>query len=1042
MSIYASAVKQPITTLMIFVGVLVFGVFSLIQLPIDLFPEMDPPYISVLTTYSGANASDIEENITKLLEDQLNSIDNLKEITSTSSENLSVVNLEFEWETNLDEASNDVRSVIDLLSDALPEESDEPQLFKFNTSMFPILFYSATAEESYEGLEKIIDEKVINQLNRINGIGSVSMVGTPIRVVYVDIDPIKLEAYDLTIEEIGNIIQTENLNTPAGNVRMGSMEYQLRVEGEFDDSEQVGNIVIGYQNGQSIRLKEIATVKDREKDYPLVQKIDGSEGGLIFVMKQSGANTVKIAQEVRKEMVEIEKTLPPDIKITVLNDSSEFISDSISNLSKTLMYALLFVVLVVLVFLGRWRATIIVALTIPISLIVAFIYLYVTEQTINVIALSSLSIAIGMVVDDAIVVLENITHHIERGSTPREASIYATNEVWLSVIVTTMVVVAVFFPLTLLSGMTGILFRQLGWIVTITTITSTLIAISLTPMLTSKLLKNSSEDKPHKSRKLYERTIGRALGKLDDVYESTIKWALSHKAITAGIAVVIFVFSLFLFGVIQTDFIPESDENSMTAYIELESALRVEETAKVAEKVNEMVKEEFPEVLMTSLSYGSDDAGGLTSLFSSTGSNIINLRMKLTKAEERTNDVWTLADRLRQKLDGLPEVINYSVSTSSNGSLGENNIDVEIYGYDFDVTNNLSHEIANLLKEVDGATDIQISRDKDKPELTVRLDQEKLSEAGLNTAMVSTALRNRVYGLTASRYKENGEEYDIIVRLEQNKRSSITDLENITIKNPMGVDIKIKEIGRIEENWSPPNIEHKRKERLVTVSVTPQKGVALGDLADRVKSKIADVEIPPEVIINVGGSYEDQQESFMDLASLLALSLVLVYLVMASQFESFKMPFIIMFSIPFAFSGVAFALYFTHTTLSVVALLGAVLLVGIVVKNGIVLVDFINLMRERGHKLYEAITIACKSRLRPVLMTAFTTIFGMLPMALSTGEGSEIWKPMGISVIGGLFFSTIVTMVIVPVVYALFTRSGERDRIKEIRAKFSFMDEQ
>ena len=416
--------------------------------------------------------------------------------------------------------------------------------------------------------------------------------------------------------------------------------------------------------------------------------------------------------------------------------------------------------------------------------------------------------------------------------------------------------------------------------------------------------------------------------------------------------------------------------------------------------------------------------------------------MKLKDATERTNDVWTLADKFRAELDKFPEIVNYSVSTSSSMMMGgDNNVAVEIYGYNFDETNKLAAELSNRLKKIDGATDVQISRDNDKPELQIFLDQEKMSEAGLNTAMVSSVLRNRVYGLTASRYKEEGDEYDIIVRLKENNRNSISDLENITIMNPAGKKIRLKEIGKVAEKWSPPNIEHKRRERYVTVSAKPMSGVPLGELAARIKTSIADVDIPSDIIVSVGGTYEDQQDSFKDLASLLLLSLVLVYLVMASQFESFKMPFIIMFSIPFAFSGVAIALYLTHTTLSVIALLGAVLLIGIVVKNGIVLVDFINLMRERGIRLNEAITIACKSRLRPVLMTAFTTVLGMLPMALSTGEGSKIWTPMGISVIGGLLFSTIVTMVIVPVMYGAMAKSGARDKKKQIRAKFIFMDE-
>ena len=460
MSIYKSAVNKPITTTMIFVAVVVMGIYSLINIPIDLYPDMEPPYISVMTTYAGANAADIETNVTKVLEDAMNSVDKLKEITSVSSDNLSVISLEFEWESNLDEATNDIRDVIDRVFESLPEGCDRPTIFKFNTSMMPILFYAITADESYPGLEKLIDEKIINPLNRVDGVGSVSMIGTPNRMIYVDVDPQRLDAYNLTLEQIGSVIFAENMNMPAGNVKMGKMDYQIRVQGEFDESERIKNLIVSDYNGQPVYVRDIANVKDTLKDVTLEEKINGENGARMFVMKQSGANTVKVARDIKKNLEELKTTLPPDVKIQEIFDSSTFIKGSVSNLSQTLMWALIFVIFVVLFFLGRWRATFIIVLTIPISLIVAFIYLYITGSSLNVISLTSLSIAIGMVVDDAIVVLENITRHVERGSSPRESAIYATNEVWLSVIVTTLVVVAVFFPLTLVTGMPGVLFAK------------------------------------------------------------------------------------------------------------------------------------------------------------------------------------------------------------------------------------------------------------------------------------------------------------------------------------------------------------------------------------------------------------------------------------------------------------------------------------------------------------------------------------------------------------------------------------------------------
>lgn len=1038
MSIYKSSVNKPITVIMIFIGIMVVGIYALMKMPVDLYPEIEPPIISVMTTYPGANAADIETNITKKLEDALNSIDNLDEVTSTSTDNLSVIMLQFEWESNLDEAANDIRNVIDQMMDALPEGVDRPTIFKFSTNMMPILFYAVTADESYPGLEKLLDEKIVNPLNRVDGVGSVAMMGAPRRVVYVDADPNKLDAYNLTIEQIGNVIGAENMNMPSGNVKMGLMDYQLRIQGEFNDSEKIGNLIVGNYGGNAIYLRDVATVKDSLKDVSIDEKINGRTGLRMFVMKQSGANTVKVAKEIKANLELLQKDLPPDIKISEIYDSSKFIKGSINNLSETLMWAFIFVVLVVIFFLGRWRSTFIIMLTIPISLISAFIYLFATGNSINIISLTSLSIAIGMVVDDAIVVLENITKHIERGSSPREAAIYATNEVWLAVIVTTMVVVAVFMPLTLVSGMTGVMFNQLGWIVSITIVVSTVAAITLTPMLSSKLLGINKLSKKERWFS-HSKTIEPLLNKLDDFYVRTLSFCLKYKKSVIAFAAAIFIGSMLLFSYIGTDFMPESDEGHFNASVELQTGTRVEETMKIARKIEGIIKERYPEVTLTSVSAGSDDEGSMFSLFTTTGSNVINLMMRLDDLENRSRSVFEIASDLREQLANIPEVITSNVSTASQGFGGSSNsVDVEIYGYDFDVTNALAEQIRLKLNNIKGASDVSISRKKDKPELQINLDREKLASHGLNTAMVSTMIHNRVSGLLTSKYKEEGDEYDIKVRLSEDSRNSITDLEELSITTPTGQRIKLKQLATVKEYWGPPSIQHKRKERLVTVSAKPE-GIPLGDLAAKINTVLKDVTIPQSVMVNVGGAYEDQQESFGDILLLMLISLILVFIVMASQFESMKMPFIIMLSIPFAFSGVAIALFITGTTLSMVAALGAVLLIGIVVKNGIVLVDFINLMRDRGYELNEAITISGRSRLRPVLMTALTTILGMLPLALSSGEGSELWRPMGITVIGGLIFSTIVTMVIVPVMYGAMGRSGERNKQKKVRKQFEFI---
>lgn len=1033
MSIYGSAVKKPVTTILIFVMTMVIGLYSLTQLPVDLYPEIELPFLSVYTSYPGASASDIETNITRPIENSLSAVSGLKEITSTSSDNVSVIFMQFEYESNLDEAANDIRSNLSFIQGFLPEDAEDPSILKFNSSMMPIVYYAITARESYMGLEKILDEKVVNPLNRIEGVGTVALSGVPGREIYVEVDPRRMEAYNLTIEQIGNVLRAENINMPAGYIEMGKSDYPIRIQGEFTESSIIEDIVVGNYAGNNVLLSDVATVNDTIRESKLITKINGEKGMSLFVQKMSGANTVQVCRDVDRDLKKLVKDLPNDVKIEKIFDSSDFIKGSINNLTETLMWAGIFVILVVLFFLGRWRATFIIILTIPISLVVAFIYLFITGASINIISLSSLSIAIGMVVDDAIVVLENITRHIERGSTPREAAIYATNEVWIAVIVTTLTVVAVFFPLTFVQGLTGVMFSQLGMIVSITIVVSVFAAITLTPTLSALMLKYHpvKKDPPIYT---WDGSIRILLDKFDNFYVRSVRWALYHKKVIILLAIVIFASSMYLFKFIGKEFMPQTDESRCTATIELQTGTRVNQTIIVADRIDSIVRATVPEVKLISTSTGSDDSGGFASIFSQGGTHMIQYTFSLVPVSERQRSVEEVAESIRQILAPMPEIITSSVSTTDDfnmGGMGGNTINLEIYGYDITQTNLIAEELAARVKKIPGATNIQISRDKSKPELQVLFDHDKLMAYGLSTAQVSSMIKNRVDGLIATRLRQFGDEYDVIVRYKESARNSITELENMGIATPTGQVLRLSEIATVKEYWTPPNIERKRKERIVTVSVTPYKR-SLNEIVADVQKELDAVVIPSGVMVVISGAFEDMTEAFMDLGLLVIVSLILVYLVMASQFESLKMPLIIMLSIPFAFSGVAVALFISGASLSLIAAIGAVMLIGIVVKNAIVLVDFINLTRDRGVELYEAVIISGRSRLRPVLMTSATTILGMLPLAINPGEGSELWSPMGIAVIGGLVFSTMVTLILVPVGYVLMARRGERDKKHKI----------
>jgi HAE1 family hydrophobic/amphiphilic exporter-1 len=1007
---------------------------------------MDIPAVSVFTTYEGASAADIETNITKILEDRLNTVNNLKKLTSKSYDNFSLVNVEFEWGINLDEATNDVRDAISVVEGYLPEDSDKPVIFKFNSSMIPVVVLSATAEESYAAINKILEDKLTNPLNRIDGVGAVSISGAPIREVQVNLDPVKMEAYSLTIEQIGQVIGAENLNVPGGTFDVGSESYTLRIEGEFANSDEMRDVVISRPGMPTVLLSDVATIKDTLKKETINERIDGGQGVRIIVQKQSGANSVSVASSVLAEIERLKPSLPPDIKLGIIVDTSEFIQDSISSLSETVMYAFLFVVLVVLFFLGRWRATFIIALTIPVSLITAFIYMYATGGSINVITLSSLSIAIGMVVDDAIVVLENITKHIERGSSAREASIYGTNEVWLAVIATTLTVVAVFLPLTMVGGMAGIMFRPFGWIVSIVVTISTVAAITLTPTLSALMLKGDKGEHTYKGLGILFKPIDIFLDKLDSGYAKLLTWSIRHRTgMIIGCALV-FIASLFLINQVPTEFIPESDNAQMSATVELPQGTGLESTRIIARKIDSIIKKDYPEVLVLSTSAGAADGSNIFAAFGKSGTHIINYMMRFTKSTQRDRDIFEIGDLLRHELSEIPEVEKYTVTPggSSGGSFGGNTVDVQIFGYDFDVTSAYANRLADSIsKNVTGARDTRLSRDPMQLQYRVEFDRRKLAHYGLNMGTAANYVRNRINGLTASLYREDGDEYDIVVRYDEKFRESVQDIENILIYNNQGQAVRVQDVGRVVEYFTPPTIERENRQRIITVH-SNLYGAALGDVVAGMRQEIAKLDTPAGVYVDIGGTYEDQQESFADMGTLLLLIVVLVYIVMATQFESLRMPFIIMLSLPFAFTGVFFALWMTNTPLSLIALIGAVMLVGIVVKTGIVMVDFTNLLRERGMAVSQAVIAAGKSRLRPVLMTALTTILGMLPLAIGSGEGSAIWKPMGIAVIGGLTFSTILTLVVIPIVYTLFGASymkKERKRIAKLQAEFNELGE-
>ena len=1031
MSIYRTAVNKPVTTALVFIAFAIFGIFSFMKTSIAQLPDFDANVLLVMSSYPGASAADIETNLTKVLENGLNGVSDLKDMTSKSKENISIITLEFNYGVDIEEATNNVRDKLDMINSSLPDQASTPVIFKFSMDDMPILILSATAEESLPGLDKILDDKVTTPLSRVKGVGTVSVSGAPTREIQVYCDPNKLQAYGLSIGTVSNIIAYENRNIPSGNIDIGSESFSLRIQKEFKDPSELLDVVLAYKDGNAVYLRDVATVKDGQQEKEQEAVTNGRRSAQIVIQKQTGANTVDVIKGVFKEMKTIEPTLPSDIHIETVIDSSSNIINSINSLKETIIITFLVVMLVVYVFLGRWRATFIIILSIPISLMASLVYLFATGNTLNIISMSALSIAIGMVVDDSIVALENITTHIERGEKPKEAAVHGTEEVGISIIASTLTMLCVFLPLTLISGMSGIMFRQLGWIVSIIMIVSTCGALCLVPMLCSRMLRAGR--KKNKLHDILFTPIDKGLNAISEGYAWVINWAVRNRKTVIFGAFGIFLAVVVLLGPsIKTEYFPHSDQGRLTVSIELNAGTSQEVTGEFARNFYNRVREEVPEIKVCSYTFGQADTDNAFASMQTNGSNIISMNINLGSMEDRKRSSSEIADIIRADLKEYPEIHKGTVSEGMGGMGGAASVAVEIYGYDFQTTDRIANELRDKMAADPAFAQVTLSRDQYTPEYQVDFDRVKLAANGLNSTTAAAAVSAAMSGSVGSYYREDGEEYSIRVRYAKDYRTSVEDIENIIIYNASGNGIRIKDLGRVVETEVPPTIERKNRQRMITVTGVIEGSHAMSDGVTAAQQIINDTDIPSELSAVIAGDYEDQKDMFSDLITLMVLIIILVYMVMASQFESFMSPFVIMFSVPFAFVGVILGLWLTNTALGVMAMIGILILIGIVVKNGIVLIDYLILLRERGMGILDAAVAAARSRLRPILMTTLTTVLGMIPMAAGTGEGSEMWKSLGITVAWGLSISTVVTLILIPTIYCVFATRQEKRKQKKL----------
>ena len=1051
MSLPEFGVKKPVTNLMIFLAIIIIALYSMSRLGIDMMPKIEPPSISVISTYPGAGSEDVEVKVTEELENQLGTTPGIEKITSNSSEGSSVITLKFIWGTNLDEASNDVRDRIDLAKRFLPdipEEMDNPFIFKFNTANIPIIYFGITAKQTYSDLYDLVDKKIGDALRQLPGVGTVQIQGGGLkRQINIWIDRQRLEGYGFSVLDIQNKLAQENITQPVGSLKTGLTDYLIRLPGEFARPEEINLLILGKRNGNPIYLKDVARIEDSFQEVTSLVRINKNKGIMVMVQKQSGTNSVEVASLVKKRMEALIKTLPSDVKVNTIFDTSKDIVNSLNSLKSSVWLGIVLVIITAWFFFRSFAPSMIVALTIPFSLLIAFIYIFLSKGTINTISLSSLAIASGMVVDNAIVIVDNVLRKLERGNRPTEAAIFGTSEMYLSVAASTATTVVVFIPMLFIPGVVGVIFGGLAIIIIVTLTASLFTAVTFTPMLCAKWLKFNHAGKKSKFFLKFYAISEKWFKSWENFYGRALGFSLNHKKLVLIGFVIVFIVSMLLVPFVGNEFMPEEDSGDLRITINLPIGTRIEESDKVAKRIEEILEKNVPEAKYFYARCGQVSGVGRM-IGGSSGTHVISAGAKLIAKDQRKRSVKEVGQMVRNKIKLIPGVLRTDISTGNPlGNLitggGGKAVQLEIIGNSFTETNALAQKIKAIMEKIPGAVDVSISREANSPELKIDVDREKAASLGLDMSTIAATLKSFIQGTAATKYREKGQTYDIYVRLEEASRTKLEDIENLAIVAPLPADntpfvglealasrqgvkrpqIKLSNIAKISETSGPDRIERKNRERMVRVQCNAYKR-STGKIVEDLNREVGKLVLPADISINIGGEAEEQKKAFGDLALLLILGIGLVYMVMAAQFESLLDPFIIMFAIPFTFIGVILGFFLTGTTLSINTFLGIIMLLGIVVNNAIVLISYIIMLRARGLSMREAVTTAGSNRLRPILMTTITTIVGLLPLALSRGEGSEVWQPLGITMIGGLTVSTLVTLLFVPTLYAVFHRKS------------------
>jgi len=1005
--------------------VVILGVLSLSKLPVDLMPEFEQPTLTVRVGYAGVGPLEMEELITRPIEQAVSAVPGLTRVNSTSSEGNSQVQLNFEWGHDLSDAADEVRTRLDRVRGRLPEDADAPTIFKFDSNSQAIVQLGIEGDFDPVTLRELAENEISPRFERVDGVAAVTVGGGLRRQIHVDLSKEKIQALNLSVSQVVQSIRTENQNTPLGEIYQGNSTFLVRSQGQFQSIDDIRNLVVMTRQGVPVYMRDIADVTDSTEQRRQFMRINGKSAVQMQIQKQSGTNTVAVVAGVRAELAKVNAEVP-GVHLIVTQDTSTFITRAIDNVQEHAVVGGVLVILIIFAFLRDFRSTLIVCTSIPVSVIGTFALLYFGGFTLNTMTFGGLALGIGMIVDAAIVVLENTHRHLHMGKDKVTAAIDGSEEVWSAILASTLTHIAVFLPLLFLSGTASILFTQLSFVVMFSLAMSLFVAVTIVPVLCALWLKTPDEEAKATGimARLF-RVSERFLEGMDEGYRKLIHLALNHRVIVLGAATASVVVAYLLYPLVGTELLPQTDEGEVTVQAQLGIGTRVERTEEVLLRLEQMVKANVPEMttMITSGGGGGNNNGNQTQ------SNRGQIKIMLVPREQRKRTNDEIATDLRRQLTGLPGVQIQAQASGGNFQLtrllggGNNNggsrLALEIRGHDLDDQRRLVAAARTLMEATPGLADVNLPTDQGRPEIAIHVDRPKAAMLGLTVQNVATTIQTNVQGATAAQFRDRGNEYPVVVRLKESDRQEVSDVGDVLLSTPSGQVIQAKNVMQIDRATGPVQIQRKNMERIITVNADIE--VPLNVAVQNVQDRLNQLRIPPDFQVGFGSEVEEQAKSFRQLQMVLILAVLLVYAVMASQYESLRDPFIIMFSVPTAAIGIVLSLYLTGTAFSMQAYIGIIMLAGIVVSNGILLVDYINTLRRRdGMELREAVELGGRTRLRPILMTAIATMLGLVPMAIGIGEGGELQAPLARVVIGGLLASTMVTLVLVPAVYTLF----------------------